>query len=158
MRESFGDHIRNTIAVALWVDHPGVPENVRPTVLLFHGLRWERAAQRDRAAESVAVDTALQLVSQWAVTNNSQVERHAPRLQQSTGGELVVVAFLWDKASDGKQADRSGGSIARKFLGKSIETPACENDLYRRAACAFAQIRDARCGGRVDETGGAEFG
>src|ERR1035438_636848 len=150
MSECFGNHVRNTIAVALWVDHPGVPENVRPTVFLFHALRWECAAQRDRAAKSIAVDAALQLFSQRTVTHNSQVKRHAPRLQQGTGSELVVVAFFRDKASDGKQADRSGGGISRKFLGKSIETAARENDLHRRPACAFAQIRDARRGGRMD--------
>src|ERR1035438_7283349 len=70
----------------------------------------------------------------------------------------MVVAFLGNKTSDGKQAYRSHRGVAVGFWGKSIQSAARENDLHRRAARAFAEIRDARCGGRVNETGGAEFG
>src|ERR1017187_2452670 len=70
----------------------------------------------------------------------------------------MVVAFLGNKTSDGKQAYRSHRGVAVGFWGKSIQSAARENDLHRRAARAFAEIRDARCGGRVNETGGAKFG
>ena len=78
MGERFGDDVGDAVAVALGIDHAGVPEDVGPPVLFVDLLGRERADQGNEFRKAIVVDAALEVVVKRAFAGNSCRERYTP--------------------------------------------------------------------------------